>query len=240
MSGSRTERSRRCAPLAAVQNIASTVAMCVTTSTISMRGRPLMQRRRLAMRSPRLSLLLLTGAMKPLSRLRRRRRSRARSTLAAAIVGVAVLGSSTLVHPTPRIVWNASQSVPLGLYWVAKGSVRRGDLILAELPPAARQLAADRGYLPSGVPLVKPVAAISDDAVCAVLSTIIINGQRVAERLPVDSRGRPLPTWEGCYPLREGEVFLLKGDVPDSFDGRYFGPIDTAAIVGKLIPLWTW
>jgi type IV secretory pathway protease TraF len=26
--------------------------------------------------------------------------------------------------------------------------------------------------------------------------------------------------------------------VADSFDGRYFGPVTTAAIVGRLVPLW--
>jgi type IV secretory pathway protease TraF len=39
--------------------------------------------------------------------------------------------------------------------------------------------------------------------------------------------------------LQAGEVFLLMEGVPDSFDGRYFGPVTTAAIVGRLVPLWT-
>ncbi|NJO35955.1 MAG: S26 family signal peptidase, partial [Rhodospirillales bacterium] len=35
------------------------------------------------------------------------------------------------------------------------------------------------------------------------------------------------------------EVFLLMEGVADSFDGRYFGPVPTASIIGRLAPLWT-
>ena len=112
--------------------------------------------------------------------------------------------------------------------------------MLAELPDAARRLAAERGYLPAGVPLVKRVAALAGDMVCGAGAAIRINGRQVAERLSADLRGRPLPAWEGCRLLHGGEVFLLMEGVPDSFDGRYFGPVETTAIIGRLVPLWTW
>ncbi len=111
--------------------------------------------------------------------------------------------------------------------------------MLARLPDAAQKLAAERGYLPAGVPLVKRIAALSGDQVCAVGMTITINDRAVAERLESDSKGRPLPSWQGCRLLRRDEVFLLMEGVPDSFDGRYFGPVTRSAIIGKLIPLWT-
>jgi type IV secretory pathway protease TraF len=37
--------------------------------------------------------------------------------------------------------------------------------------------------------------------------------------------------------LRNGRVFLLN-DTPDSFDGRYFGPTDQDALIGKATPFW--
>ncbi len=40
--------------------------------------------------------------------------------------------------------------------------------------------------------------------------------------------------------LGPGEVFLLNTAAPDSFDGRYFGPVSTNSIIGKATPLWTW
>jgi conjugative transfer signal peptidase TraF len=101
-----------------------------------------------------------------------------------------------------------------------------------------RQLAAERGYLPQNVPLVKRVAAASDDIVCAAGDAISINGRVVAERLARDRLGRPLPTWSGCHLLDGAEAFLLMEGVSDSFDGRYFGPVPTADIIGRLVPLW--
>ena len=162
-------------------------------------------------------------------------------SLLAATAGVTFLGVSALARPAPWLVWNASASAPLGLYAVVHGpAVARGDLVLAEPPDAARQLAAERGYLPADVPLVKRVAALPGDTVCSASVAIIINGRQVAERLSADSRGRPLPTWAGCRLLQGGEVFLLMEGVSDSFDGRYFGPVETTAIIGRLVPLWTW
>ncbi len=162
-------------------------------------------------------------------------------SLLAATVGVTFLGVSALTHPAPWLVWNASASAPLGLYGVVHGHVvARGDLVLAEPPDSARQIAAERGYLPSAVPLVKRVAAQQGDMVCGDGLAIIINGRQVAERLSADSRGRPLSTWEGCRVLQGGEVFLLTAGIPNSFDGRYFGPVETTAIIGRLVPLWTW
>jgi conjugative transfer signal peptidase TraF len=161
--------------------------------------------------------------------------------LVAATAGAVSLGVSALAHPAPWLVWNASASAPLGLYLVVHGqAVARGDLVLAEPPDSARRLAAERGYLPVDVPLVKRVAALAGDTVCGAGLAIIINGHQVVERLSADSRGRALPTWEGCRVLRGSEAFLLMEGVPDSFDGRYFGPVETTAVIGRLVPLWTW
>ena len=53
-----------------------------------------------------------------------------------------------------------------------------------------------------------------------------------------DRRGRALPVWEGCCVIRRDEVFLMNSQSADSLDGRYFGPLPAASIVGRAIPLW--
>jgi type IV secretory pathway protease TraF len=54
-----------------------------------------------------------------------------------------------------------------------------------------------------------------------------------------DRSGRPLPDWQGCRVIATGDVFLMNWDVPDSLDGRYFGPIPVSSVIGRAVPLWT-
>jgi len=139
----------------------------------------------------------------------------------------------------PRLVWNATPSAPVGLYAVtAPAKLRAGDLVIVRPPPAAARLAAERHYLPLGVPLVKRIAALPGDPVCASGPTL--RGPRgvMVRRLARDAQGRLLPWWNGCGRLGPTAYLLLMADVPDSFDGRYFGPVARARIVGMACPLW--
>ena len=86
---------------------------------------------------------------------------------------------------------------------------------------------------------MKRVAALSGAEVCRKGTTIRINGNAVAEARGRDGLGRPLPDWRGCRRLRNGEVFFLNAHEPASLDGRYFGPLGTATIIGRATPLWT-
>ena len=169
---------------------------------------------------------------------RQRGRPRPRTVLALALFGLGLIGLATLARPAPWLVWNASASAPIGLYRVVLDNAARGDLVLVHAPESVRQLADERHYLALGVPLVKRIVAAAGDNVCAAGNAIFINGRLVAERLTADRLARPLPSWSGCHLLDEDEVFLLMKGVADSFDSRYFGSIPTAAIIGRLVPLW--
>ncbi|SMF81657.1 conjugative transfer signal peptidase TraF [Tistlia consotensis] len=157
--------------------------------------------------------------------------------LAATLAGIVLAGFSAIAHPQPHLVWNASASAPIGLYRVVSGAPERGDFVLVRLPKAIEKLAAIRGYLPAGVPLIKRIAAVAGDDVCAVNRAIIVNGEIVARQRKADRAGRSLPRWNECRALVQGEFFLL-GDAPDSFDSRYFGPMTGARVIGRLAPLW--
>ncbi len=137
-------------------------------------------------------------------------------------------------------MWNASGSAPIGLYGVMSAKpIHCGDMVLVDAPGDVRQMAAERGYLPLHVPLVKRVAAVAGDTVCGLGADLFINGGLVATALEHDRSGRPLPRWDGCRRLRGGEFFPLMTNVPDSFDGRYFGPVPLSAVIGRLVPIWT-
>lgn len=174
--------------------------------------------------------------------LARQLRARRRPVLIAGSIGLALIVlAATLdlaIRPAPRMVWNASASAPIGLWRVdPHARFHSGDMVLARTPDSVRPLAAARHYIPANVPLLKRIAAESGDDVCALGYDIFVNGQWVATRLSADRQGRPLPWWSGCELLRGGRVLLLN-ETPDSFDGRYFGPVDEDTLIGKATPLW--
>ena len=173
--------------------------------------------------------------------LARQLRARRRPILITGGFGLAMLclaAFADLARPAPRLIWNASASAPIGFWRVdPHARFRTGDMVLARTPASVRDLAARRHYLPANVPLLKRIAARDGDDVCALGQEIFVNGRWIAERRPVDRQGRPLPWWQGCELLRGGRVFLLM-EAPDSFDGRYFGPVDEEAVIGKAVPLW--
>jgi len=173
--------------------------------------------------------------------LRRQQRTRCRLQGRALIVGglIAAVATTIIVPATPRLVWNASASAPIGLYAVApKTAVRIGDMVVARLPPSWRGFADARRYVPAGVPLIKHIAAAAGDRVCARGDAILVNGRALAKRRRFDAAGRVMPAWSGCMTLSNKTLFLLN-DHPLSFDGRYFGASATWDIVGTAYPLWT-
>lgn len=160
--------------------------------------------------------------------------------LATALALVAVV-SPAVTAIAPRLLYNPSASAPRGWYAVRPApSIRAGDLLLAALPPAASEFAAARGYLPRGLPVIKRAAAKAGDCVCALGSALSINGTRVVTALAADGAGRELRAWIGCRMLTADEVFLLGDGSLASFDSRYFGPVSRAAVLGVVVPLWTW
>jgi conjugative transfer signal peptidase TraF len=168
----------------------------------------------------------------------RRRRLRRLRLLACGLAGSAALASAALLSPSPLLVWNVSASAPKGLYAVLPpAALGRGTAVVARVPESVRGLAAHRRYLPANVPLVKRIAAVPGDRVCAPEAWIYVGTRAVARRQARDAAGRPMPWWRGCRQLRAGEYLLLM-PAAASFDGRYFGPVERSDILGKAAPLW--
>jgi conjugative transfer signal peptidase TraF len=150
------------------------------------------------------------------------------------------IGVAALFHPTPKLLWNASASVPIGLYTVHRaGALHVGELLVVTPPEPLASFLDHRRYLPKGVPLLKRVVALAGQTVCRTQRTIFVDGVAIGDALGRDHLGRPLPVWQGCRLIAAGEVFLMNRQSPDSLDGRYFGPLPTTTIVGRADPLWT-
>lgn len=182
-----------------------------------------------------------TDVADQLRRIIARRRQRRRRLALAGLIGCAIvpLAASIFWNPPMLLVWNASASAPIGLYRVHDdGPVRRGDMVVAWIPEPARSLAASRHYLPANVPLVKRVAAVAGDRICAAGSNVSINGRQVATRQKSDAAGRPMPWWNDCRRLDQGKYLLLM-DRAGSFDGRYFGVTQRKELIGRAVLLWS-
>ncbi len=159
--------------------------------------------------------------------------------VATTCIGVLTIGTATLFHPMPRLIWNASASVPIGLYAVHSVSILHADELLVVRPPEPlATFLDDRRYLPKGVTLLKHVAGLPGQTVCRAGSTLTIDGMTVGIALRRDHLGRKLPVWQGCQLIAAGQVFLMNRDAPASLDGRYFGPLPGATIVGHADPIW--
>lgn len=166
-------------------------------------------------------------------------RSRRAPTVATMLVGLGLIAVPGIANWQPRVIWNASASVPLGLYATALADgIAHGDLVLVHPPETLAAFLAARGYVARGVPLLKHVVALPPQVVCAEGDAIMVDGETMAQRRGADRLGRPLPTWHGCQPLQVGEVFLVNAAEPDSLDGRYFGPMPRTSIVARLRPVW--
>lgn len=159
---------------------------------------------------------------------------------ACTLIFASALTVTVAFKMPPKLIWNASGSVPLGLYAVRSASPAYDDELVVVMPPAPlADFLARRGYLPKGVPLLKHILALPGQIVCRNDRTITVDGEAMGIALAHDRRGRPLPVWQGCQTLGTGEVFLMNRQSEDSFDGRYFGPLPAASITGRADPLWT-
>jgi conjugative transfer signal peptidase TraF len=170
--------------------------------------------------------------MKPVARHRA-------SLLTAAGVASALLVSTMAARPPKCIFWNASASVPLGLY-VAKpvDQLRVGQIVVFYPPEPIARLADRRDYIRRGTPMLKRIAARHGETVCRIGLRVQVGETAVLARA-TDRMGRSLPIWAGCRRLGADEVFLLNADAPDSFDGRYLGPQSKDRISAIVVPIWT-
>ena len=158
------------------------------------------------------------------------------TTLAAATVGLSTIGERSV----PRYLWNVSNSVPIGLYRLSPiGRLAVTELVAVAPPEPTATFLADGDYLPRNVPMLKRVLALPGQTVCREHLTITVDAIAMGIARERDGRGRPLPVWQGCRVIASGQVFLMNWQSADSLDGRYFGVLPAAAIIGRAEPVWT-
>lgn len=154
-----------------------------------------------------------------------------------AAMGVA---AAAVIPTSTRLVWNVSASAPIGLYRIDPAErLEVPDLVAVMPPEPLEDFMVERGYIGRDVPLLKRVMGRPGQRVCRTGHAITVDDIPLGEARDRDSRGRPLPVWHGCRRVRPDELFLMNIDVPDSLDGRYFGPLPATTVIGRAIPLYT-
>ena len=105
------------------------------------------------------------------------------ATITTTSLAVVFVGITSLLQPVPKLIWNASASVPIGLYAVTPTRVHRvGELVVVRPPEALAAFLGARGYLARGAPLLKHIAALPGQFVCRTGPTITIDGVTTGQR----------------------------------------------------------
>jgi conjugative transfer signal peptidase TraF len=161
-------------------------------------------------------------------------------TLAVTMGGAVLLLAGSVATQRPGYIWNASESVPIGLYKLQPISKRYVTELVAVRPPEPLANYLDRnGYLPAGLPMLKRVLALPGQTVCRQGLNILVDDIAVGVAREHDSRGRALPDWQGCTIVSDGKLFLMNWQSESSLDGRYFGLMPASSVIGRAIPVWT-
>src|SRR5258706_5407984 len=142
--------------------------------------------------------------------------------------------------------WNASPSMPRGLYLLVPFPPLPGEMVMACPPPKMACLGVERHYTARGGPcacrsavLLKYVVAAPRDRITVGPTSVRVNGVPLPGSAQRDreSSGRPAAGVKAGF-LLAPHHFWLAGLDARSWDSRYFGPVPKSAIRGVVRPLW--
>lgn len=123
---------------------------------------------------------------------------------------------------------------------------KTAETVFLCLPEDPARLALDRGYItPGSCPggyelLLKSIAALPGDQVVVSDGGISVNQNPLPNtmRQRNDSANRKMKAIDdGVYVVGDGEVWVISGHDPLSYDSRYFGPIPLKNIQGHATPV---
>lgn len=147
--------------------------------------------------------------------------------------GVSLIAISAIEKP-PMVIYNPSPSAPVGWYTITHAKdYKTGDLVASNIPEWASNLAAERGYLPKNIPVIKTIIAGPATEFCVLDGALVVPEFEPFKVQYTDSEGRAMPVQqEGCRSLNAGEFLIGSINFDRSFDSRYFGSIRTADLIG--------
>lgn len=162
-------------------------------------------------------------------------------------IGIITLAIFALIF-TSGLRFNFTDSAPRGIWAIQDvefSSLWRGKIV-AVCPPALPLVKkmGEQGLLPYGycpetevAPLLKAVGAVEGDIVTIRTGKpVMVNGEELPNTIAKNT-GVAWP--DGEYIVKRYQVWVFSTYNPNSFDSRYFGPVDPFSIKGEAIPLFT-
>lgn len=145
---------------------------------------------------------------------------------------------------------NITPSMPYGLYQITPiDQISRGDLVLVCLPKSIGNLALKSGYLnhsqrcKDGIePVIKKVIGIEGDMITVDTHLTTVTHQETSEIYPaplmtISSSGHVVPRTfnQSKIRLSKNKIWIYGSyDYNQSWDSRYFGPISSQHVIGKM------
>ncbi len=143
-------------------------------------------------------------------------------------IAISVAAIAALALQFSPLVMPMTQSVKYSLLVKVGGQPHKGDYVNVQVFHQA--IAKDQA-----VRLTKRVGCVAGDVLRTEKGKQYCGNQFLGQALEKDSKGKKLPTFVWNGPIPEGKVYLV-GDHPRSFDSRYFGFVNAAALE-RLHPL---
>lgn len=141
----------------------------------------------------------------------------------------------------PQIfIINTSYSLPVGIYLISNDkNYTKGDIVVIDPPTEIKNFMVNRGYLKNNNYLLKKIYGMQGDIYTTKDNLSYINDKYIGTIYKVDSSNRPLPQFTGKHIIPAGYFLPIADNRPNSYDGRYFGLLNTNVIKFKVYPLIT-
>lgn len=136
------------------------------------------------------------------------------------------------------ISWQESISMPEGWYaTLPVKTIHRGEVLVFKPPGTAMKIMLKHHWILPNSEMMKIAAAVPGDKVCLKQGEVWINQKAYAPVFEDYKPGHPLPHLSLCRRLNHNEYMMMSTHIPNSFDSRYFGPIDRSQILARAIKL---
>ncbi|MGD9153313.1 MAG: signal peptidase I [Gammaproteobacteria bacterium] len=154
-----------------------------------------------------------------------------------AVILVLVILQHNLIRLKKRgflLTYQVTASMPKGFYFIKPSQhFHRRDIVLFKPPEKFLHFLLQKKWLPKNGLMLKYVVGIPGDYVCQNKKWIYINNQKIAPIYQEYKPGKKLPNNCFCGKLKKHQYLLMSTKLKNSFDGRYFGPVNDDRIIGK-------